>query len=260
MKPLLIKLPGERLVFTFNWKLVLFYLLFMPLLVSLGFWQLERAAYKQQLQAEFEARNQAKPMSMVQLLSRDDFAFITVGLHGSYDNARSFLLDNRTNGGRAGFEVITPFVLAEPATANNPGSPVFNVVLVNRGWLPMGADRQQLPEIPVEQGLKHISAVVDIPLKQAIVLKDEPMAGGWPKVIQRFDVLRMASQLDQPVFAHTLRLKKGSAGEMIIIWKPIIMRPEKHMAYAVQWFALAATLTVLFLFATIKRSKETISE
>lgn len=232
----------------------------MPILLSLGFWQLERATFKQQLQATYDARHQAEPLSFAELLVQDDMAFISVSLRGRFDNSYSFLLDNRTSQGRAGYEVITPFVLEGPDAGSELDDSATRVVLVNRGWLPMGSNRQQLPAVPEVTGLQQINAAVDIPLKQGFVLMDEQSTGDWPRVIQRFDVALMAEQLDRPVFPHMLRLSKDSAGGLQIIWKPIIMRPEKHTAYAVQWFALAVTLTGLFLFATLKRVKETRSE
>ena len=50
---------------------------------------------------------------------------------GAYDSARQMLIDNMSNAeGRAGYYVITPFALRGGGW-----------ILVNRGWVPVGASR-----------------------------------------------------------------------------------------------------------------------
>jgi surfeit locus 1 family protein len=34
-------------------------------------------------------------------------------------------------------------------------------------------------------------------------------------------------------------------------WRPAVMRPEQHLAYAFQWFALAITVLVIFVVANL---------
>jgi len=230
----------------------------MPVLISLGFWQLGRAETKEQLLASYEAKSQSM-MDVSQLLAQEDMAFQRVSLEGVYDNGRSFLLDNKTFHGRVGYEVITPFILANPPASSRADNDI-EIVLVNRGWLPMGPSRQQLPDIPGVKGTLAIIATVDVPEREAFVLQDQPLTGSWPLVIQISDVARMAEELGQPTFPFVVRLSTDSTGALQTVWKPVIMQPEKNFAYAVQWFALAATLSVLFIFATIKRTNEAHSE
>ena len=52
--------------------------------------------------------------------------------------SRQILIDNMVNGERAGYFVITPFALQGGGW-----------VLVNRGWVPLGASRAERPAIPV---------------------------------------------------------------------------------------------------------------
>ena len=42
-------------------------------------------------------------------------------------------------------------------------------------------------------------------------------------------------------------------------WQPVVMPPEKHMAYAVQWFLLGVAALVIFIIAQrnkLKRNKK----
>jgi len=54
------RLMARRLEFDFEWRITLFTLLLLPLLISLGFWQLQREDEKRALAAAFE-RQQALP-------------------------------------------------------------------------------------------------------------------------------------------------------------------------------------------------------
>src|SRR6185312_11348887 len=62
--------------------------------------------------------------------------FQRVSVAGRYDAMYQFLLDNRINEGRAGYEVLTPLDLDDGRT-----------VLVNRGWVPFSGYREKLPDV-----------------------------------------------------------------------------------------------------------------
>src|SRR5687768_11903535 len=114
--------------FHFDWKLTLLTAALLPLLLSLGFWQLRREQEKLELQQQYSARQNEAPIALDRLRAQDDLQYRQVEFSGRYDNAHSFLLDNRIHEGRPGYELITPVV-----------SDMNVVVLVNRGWLPQGA-------------------------------------------------------------------------------------------------------------------------
>jgi cytochrome oxidase assembly protein ShyY1 len=53
-------------------------------------------------------------------------------------------------------------------------------------------------------------------------------------------------------FPHSVRLAEGSPGALTRYWPVISTAPEKHRAYAVQWFAMAAVLLGLFLYTSLR--------
>jgi surfeit locus 1 family protein len=81
----------------------------LPCLLWLGVWQLHRADEKRALQMQFDAQRNAEPIDAAQL-SAEPVAYTRAQLRGEFDNAHSFLLDNRVLHGRVGYEVLTPFV------------------------------------------------------------------------------------------------------------------------------------------------------
>ncbi len=107
--------------------------------LALAVWQLGRADEKRQLQAIFEARLQQPPLEYKGgELDPDLVQYRRLRLEGHFLREGQLLLDNVVMDGRPGYEVITPFRLQGDG-----------VVLVDRGWVPLGRSRALVPEIPV---------------------------------------------------------------------------------------------------------------
>ena len=226
--------------------------------MRLGFWQLEREDEKLALQTLYEQRAGQVPVDFSTSLNgylqseqenqKEELSFLPVRIKGQYDNQHHFYLDNRTHEGRVGFEVITPFLLAEGA-----------VVFINRGWAPLGATRTDLPEIERINGEVEIAATIYVPVGEPFLLGAEISSTQWPRIIQSIDVNGMYETLglaeDQQGLGFTLRIQEGYAGELLRNWQAINTTPEKHRAYAVQWFAMAAALLVLCLIRLFKDRK-----
>jgi surfeit locus 1 family protein len=105
-------------------------LLLLAVLMSLGFWQLDRAEQKRALLAGYSTDRDSTVIQLEPGLgSYRDFNYKLASAAGRYDAPRQFLLDNRTHNGRVGYHVLTPFMLRDSGAA----------VLVNRGWIEIGA-------------------------------------------------------------------------------------------------------------------------
>lgn len=225
------------------------YLCLMPILLMLGFWQLDRAESKQLL-LNLKAQQQTTEAFLLTDDSPDDpetFLYKPVKATGHYDNAHQFLLDNQVHQGKAGYFVLTPLRLNNSKKA----------VLINRGWVPVGASRATLPEVTVIQDeitiLGHINRFPRVGLK---LTDSEATIHNWPAVVQVIDSEFLSRQLTYPAFNFQIELKPTQAHGFLRDWhKPAAMTPEKHLGYAVQWFLLALTLTVLFIkFGTEKNN------
>lgn len=236
-----------------NWKLTLFYLLLFPLLVGLGFWQLYRADYKQGLQDLYDQRAAAAPVSLSDLKPQQDVAYLPVKLQGRFDNQHHFLLDNRVLNGQPGYEVISGFML-EPAVPMMAAG-LVDRVWVNRGWVAMQRDRQNLPVIEVVEGIQQIQGQLITPT-EAFVLADVPLSGQWPEVIQSIELTVMNERLGtQRALPYLLRLAEDAPGSFQVNWQPVSTAPQKSLGYAAQWFLMALVLTGLFVWAGIQRDE-----
>ena len=106
----------------------------LSLLLGLGSWQLERAAWKQALiDTEKETASQSAQPLLDVIEAGGVLDFRPVLARGRYDLGRQLLVDNRIHQARAGYHVLTPLRLEGHGA----------VVLVNRGWLPMMASRNR---------------------------------------------------------------------------------------------------------------------
>ncbi|HHX81904.1 MAG TPA: SURF1 family protein [Pseudomonadaceae bacterium] len=235
--------------FRFDWKLTLMVLLMLPLLLRLGFWQLAREDEKRALQEMYEARLAQVPESLEEAAERSDMQYLPVLIQGSYDNERYFLLDNRIHRGRVGYEVISPFTTVSGG-----------VVFVNRGWIAATGDRQQLPEPAAVNGVVTIDGLVHVPLGDALILGESEPGEGWPKVVQEVEVPMLARLWEVAeggmLFPYSVRLGPQTAGVLERNWTLISTSPEKHRGYAVQWFAMALALVLLYGYYSCRHRED----
>lgn len=231
------KLSSSR-SFAPGWLLTLFVVAFLPLLMALGIWQLDRAEQKREMQALMDESRAAVPASLTELVSAAEHAWRPLYLQGSFDPDVAWLLDNRIRGGRAGVEVLQPFYDAESA----------QWIIVNRGWMPW-TNRSTLPEIETPAGQVQLDAEA-LPIASApFTMGNTSARDGWPKLIIRVDTSMMAEQAGIEVLPWTARLRQGSAAAYRLDWPPLPTSASKHIGYAVQWFALAAALLILYIWA-----------
>ncbi len=237
------------MAWSFKHKLLVFFVLLFPLLISLGFWQLSRYEEKKALQQQFEQYLDEPPAPLNQVMRTDEPRYRRITVSGFYENAHSFLLDNRVFQGQSGYEVFTPFRMLEG-----------RFILVNRGWLARGADRSVLPAIPSHFGQVTLEGMLYSPLGKAFVLGSDPWDDLWPKRIQSLDFPRIENLLEQPVSEYFLVLDREQSGSLTYTFKPVVMSPAKHMGYAVQWFLMAACLLVLVTYRLTANKEKQVRE
>lgn len=220
-----------------GWKMTLFTVLLLPLVVSLGLWQLGRAEEKRQFEEAYLERIGA----LARRPGAEVVAFDRVRLTGEYEPSRYFLLDNQTRDGAVGYGVISSF-LAEDGRR----------WLINRGFLAGDRARRSLPEVTTPAGTVTLTGLVWPELGLVPVFGEDAWSDGWPKVIQRLEVERMAGLLPEAL-AVEVRLEAGQPGVFAPPPVALNMPASKHTGYAVQWFGLAAALSIGFLIFGFRR-------
>lgn len=220
-------------------------LVMFTFLAKLGFWQLSRAEEKRQmLEAQAQAA-QLNPVAIGELSEDPDtWSYRRVSVDGRLDLGRQFLLDNQVVDKEVGYNVITPLQTQQGD----------ELVLVDRGFVPLQGRRDQYPDIAQPCENSEFQATMYRPL--AAYTLDESPSGfdeDWPVIIQQLDFQAMSQRLAQPVLPAVLRLDAASPCGFKRNWKWVGADPLKHTGYAVQWFALAATVLIIFFVLSVRR-------
>ncbi len=219
--------------------MTLFYVLFLPALISLGFWQLARGAEKRQLETDYLTQLTALPVPVAQLNVAQRFQ--RVRLTGRYGN-EMYLLDNQVVEGVTGYWVVQVF--------NEKNGKRY---LANRGFWPGGRLRSELPQIPTPSETVSLVGVVWPFTGLLPVLDDDVWPAGWPKRVQRLDINRMADVADTQAFE--IRLEAGQPGVQTAAPFAPVLSDAKHNGYAATWFGLAVVLSVGFLVFGFKNPR-----
>lgn len=245
-KPLF-RLHCLGLVFTPKLIPSLGFLIILPILLLLGRWQLQRADYKIQLKTTYQQRQHATPLTLKQLKhyqnTGQNLEYYPVKLTGTYDNQHSIFIDNKILNRLAGYQVLTPFIPAGSHT----------VLLVNRGWLPRLRNRQQLPPLQAINGVQVVTGMIKTPPKKTFLLAKQQIGKKWPLLLQAPDLKLIHQALGQPIYPFILLLSKTAAHGFDRQWPITSISANKHWGYAIQWFALALTLVIMYLFFNIRR-------
>lgn len=230
-----------------HWPTTLITLLLLPLLLGLGRWQLHRADEKRVAQAAFVAERAAAPIDIAQLPAQPE-QYARVRMTGRYDNAHNFLLDNRISHGRFGYEILTPFLPALHGPVTDSSAQPAAAVLIDRGWVAGDPSRMQRPAIAAVEG--EVELVGSVYRDTApFHFFDNPHESHWPKLIANLQMGDLQKQLGAPLLPFVVRLDAAMPGAYRTEWRvfPNGFGPERHIAYAVTWFAMALTLVIIWL-------------
>jgi surfeit locus 1 family protein len=215
-------------------------------LLALGRWQLRRADDKRALDERFAAGAEATRAidRETPLLPR----YQHIEAAGAYDSARQVLIDNMSNGqGRAGYDVITPFALRGGGW-----------ILVNRGWVPVGASRRDKPQVAVPQGPRELHGRTDgLPRAGLTLGVRAPPAPPYPVVVSFPTHDEIAGLLQERVWspaADVVLLDPSEPDGYLREWQAPGFPPMRHLAYAFQWFGLALTLAVIYVVTNVRRA------
>lgn len=237
---------GNRVFAPRGWGIAVTALL-LAAFVSLGYWQIGRYHDKQAMVESFAAGDGTS----VELGAQSVTAlprYQHVRVRGVYDPSRQVLLDNMPSAtGRPGYRVLTPL--------RRPGSELL--LMGDRGWVPLGATREDLPRVPVRPDEREVSGKLDELPAPGLRLGDAaaPGSAGWPRVLNFPTRPELEAVLGAPVEPRLLLLDAGAPDGFEREWRPAMrFGPERHLGYAIQWFALALALTVIFVALSLQRT------
>ncbi len=226
--------------------------LVMALFARLGVWQLDRAAEKKAIITAREQAAKAHPVSLNSWLETHDGTGALyrkgVSVRGRPLSGRQLLLDNQMARGVAGYHIWTPVKLEGKEDV---------IVLVDRGWVPMNPDRSIRPNPPMPDAVVTLHGMFrDLP-RPGIRLGEQSCKpdGHWPRIVdyprlKDIDCLYHARLLNGVVLLDASE-PNGFRRE----WNTLPIKPLRHYSYAVQWFAMALAVMVVFFVVNSKRER-----
>jgi surfeit locus 1 family protein len=245
--------------------------------VRLGMWQLQRADEKRALIAQYELGRQSS-VELTAANARQLPRYQQVRVRGHYDPAHQILLDNMPSvsapaaalrpDARTGFErddaVQNKSPHASPGAAGRPGYRVFTPfrlqddswVLVDRGWLPLGATRAELPDVTVSDRDREIVGQFDQLPRPGIQLdqSDIDASGPWPRVLNFPQQPTLERALERELLPGVILLDpQAPDGYQRVAGARVAFGPERHLAYAVQWFAMATAVALIYVILQYRR-------
>jgi surfeit locus 1 family protein len=200
----------------------------LAVLIGLGIWQVQRLAWKQGVIADIEAVIHAEPTALPATPDPQADRYQPVRVTGHFEAEELFVLVSSRDLG-AGFRIVAPFVTDEGRR-----------IMVDRGFVPT-----EMRDAPRGNGeATEVIGNLHWPDDRTSATPDNDVAGNW---WYARDVEMMAAELGtEPV----LVIARAATGPGILPM-PVSTAaiPNRHLEYALTWFALAGTWVVMTGFA-----------
>ena len=215
------------------------------LVMSLGFWQLARLQWKNEMLREIDARLHMPPIDMTashptKEIDWKNLEYRQVIIKGNWLSLHGFKMMPRTYEGQVGYHLILPMRLA--------GN---QIIFVNRGFVPETA--AILP--PPEEKVFAVQGVLKIPEdhKKWAIPENVPSKGVWTWT----DLAAMRHEIGvnsaAPMILYETRVEAQETypigGQLPV---PVYNR---HRQYALIWFALAIAFMGIWMIASKPKEK-----
>ena len=208
--------------------------------LTLGFWQLDRAAQKERLFAAFADAASQQPVTLEAARRMDASPrYPLVSVRGRYDATHTYELVDRTHDGKVGTIAYAIFEPTDGSTA----------LLVERGFIAGDARGHTANIPPLPEGEQQISALYAPVPGSGLRLGGNalPRQKTWPKQSIYLDVSEIAADAGRSLDAKILLLAPDPASGFVREWRPDVFPPERHRGYAFTWFTLAAIVVGVFV-------------
>lgn len=215
----------------------------VALTVSLGNWQTRRADEKEALQRRADRLAQEPPVNLgAQPVAAELLDRRRVVVRGEWVAGKAIYLDHRQRQGVVGYEVLMPLRI-EGGERH---------VLVNRGWVKAGAQRDAMPAVATPAGILGIEGEARASVSRYLELGHEAARGRVWQNVSLEEYAAWSGLSLQPVMV----LQTGAADDGLLrVWPRPDYGIDRHRGYALQWYGLAALVLVLSLVLGLGKRK-----
>lgn len=232
-----------RYRFTTNWLMFLLALAGFTFFLKLGFWQLQRAAEKQTLLNTYHNRQKsaATNWESEDILPKN---YSRINVSGFFYPQQLFL-DNQHYQHQFGYNALSALALSNGY-----------LVIIDRGWIAGDPSRVRFPKVTAPTQKVKLSGTVYWPTKQWILGPIIEKKSNTLYLLERFDNNILSQVLQKKVYPFIIRLDAESPYGFRRHWEVVSMPPQRHKAYALQWFVMASLVIILFIALNLKKKNE----
>jgi len=206
-------------------------------MLLLSRWQFDRKGERSDFNDEVRARTSLPLVDVADLDTADmdpaELEWRSLGAKGVYLVDEQVAIVNRSQNGRAGINVVTPFRLEDGRT-----------ILVNRGFVALS---DQAPPAP-EGEVRLIGTVRSTEVRRT----GQPAeASGDLDEFLRLDIDRLDEQIDGDLLDIVLALENSDPSESSVL-TPVAgpkLSDGPHLSYAIQWLIFATAVAVGWVLA-----------
>lgn len=222
-------------------------LIFFTLFCLLGTWQVYRYYFKKDLLLKYQRNIIATPIPFVEIDNLEALQFHPVSVEGHYVSEDTLFLQNQYHDDIPGFEVITPFKIK----GEN------KLLLIDRGWIQKTELRT--PVITKMDEDQRLVGSIKLLNEHHFILGENILEPNKvPLIIQKISLNDISEKTHAAYFPFILRLSPDEPHGYLREWKMNQIVPERHMAYAVQWYGLAIIMIIGFICFCCERRDEKI--
>lgn len=226
------------------------YILFVALFCSLGIWQLNRADEKK---AIAENINHRSTESVVNLNSpfnwnQEQHQYRKAIVKGEFLLKGQLLIDNIIVKNKPGYHVITPFKIEG----------TDQTLLINRGWVRQEGRHRHAAKVTVPKGQVSIEGIMRTPSALPFVEASiEPLTHTESFNIWLYlDVEKYQKESSLKMMPFAILQSNDTHDGLHREWSSYQAKTGMHIGYAIQWFAFAVIVTIIFIGLGRRKAKE----
>lgn len=202
--------------------------------LGLGFWQLQRLSWKEDLMASINVEVQQKPVTPPQPLTLPESGYRHLLLEGEFLHEKEMPMGGRYYRNTMGYHLLTPFRLTDG-----------RVVLVNRGWVGVLERKADTRPETLITGIQRFAGMAHRPEpKRLFSAENDPKENIW----FWYDLagMRRYTGLNFPDVVIDALESEGMPASPRPAAKHIELRND-HLMYALTWFSFALALLVIYV-------------
>jgi cytochrome oxidase assembly protein ShyY1 len=227
--------------FLFRPKWIGFHLLCIfgvVLMVNLSLWQFHRLDARKTFNSEVKERSSLSIVDVSTLDTSDPLSveWRPAGVKGTYLADEQVLILNRSQGGIAGMNVLTPLLLADG-----------RAIIINRGFIALSATPPSAPTGPVE-------VVGTLRASEERTTGQATEASGELTEFFRLDINRLQQQIDPELIPVALVAERSQPADSSVLApiSPPELSEGPHLSYAIQWLIFSTAVIVGWVLAVRK--------